>query len=124
MILIFYTTDHVTNNIFVYNIEIKRYCDKETFILSKYCSYISKSIQTNRNEYFQFTQEKKILDEKCLFIAISFYRNAAILCVKMSCVNKASRKKCLMINKFAKDSEHFGIILTILVAVNLLRATV
>jgi len=29
----------------------------------------------SKHKYFQFTQEKKILDEKCLFIAISFYRN-------------------------------------------------
>jgi len=36
--------------------------------LSKYCSYLSKPLQINRNKYFQFTQEKNLLDEKCLFI--------------------------------------------------------
>jgi len=51
-----------THNIFAHNIEIKRYCNKKIKIhfLSKYCTYISKSIQINRNEYFQFTQEKNI----------------------------------------------------------------
>ncbi len=44
-------------------------------------------------KYFQFTHNKKILKEKCiffyLFITISINRNIKILCVKLSCVLRA-----------------------------------
>jgi len=53
-----------------------------------YGSYISKSSQKKQKYLFSIHTGKKILDEKCLFIAISFYRNIAILCVKMSLVYK------------------------------------
>ncbi len=72
-----------THNILAHNIKIKRYWNKKKFILSKYCSYISKSIQINRNKHFQFTQET-ILDKKMSF----FIFFITILCVKMSCVKK------------------------------------
>jgi len=44
----------------------------------------------SKNKYFQYTQKIKILDEKCLFIAIYFYLFIAILhCAqKMSSVYK------------------------------------
>ncbi len=35
------------------------------------------------------SHRKKILAEKCLFIAISFYHNISKLCIKISRVNKA-----------------------------------
>ncbi len=64
-----------------------QYCDKKIFFSSKYCSYISKSFQINRKKYFQFTQWKKKYWLKNVFL--SFYRNIAILCVKISRMNKA-----------------------------------
>jgi len=39
------------------------------------------------------SHRKKILDEKCIFIAISFYRNIAMLFVKISRVNKALKSR-------------------------------
>jgi len=70
--------------------------------LSKYCYYISKSSQINRNKYFQFTQEKNIGWKMSfyLFIAISFYLFIPILCDKILCVKKATRRaKMSCINK-------------------------
>ncbi len=58
--------------------------------MSKYCCYIPKSSQINRNKYFQFTQWKKYW-LKNVFIFLSHYLFIAILCAKMSRVNKALR---------------------------------
>jgi len=56
---------------------IKRHFDKKILFSSKYCNDISKYLELSQKKYFQYTQEKYILDEKCLFIAISLsqYRN-------------------------------------------------
>jgi len=75
--------------------------------LSKYCSYISKSIQINRNKYFQFTQEKKHWMKN---VFLSFYRNVflsqylfiPILCVKISCVNRALKRAKDINKKYIK----------------------
>jgi len=53
---------------------------------SKYCSYISKSFQINRNKYFQFTQWKKYWWKN---IVLSHYLLIAILCRKLLCVTWA-----------------------------------
>ncbi len=50
----------------------KKLCNWKDIFLSKYCGYISKFIQINRNKYFQFAQEKSI---GWKIIAISFHRN-------------------------------------------------
>jgi len=63
-----------TLDIFAHNIEIKkikRHFDKKIFFSSKHCNDISKYLELSPKKYFQYTQEKNILDEKCLFIAIS-----------------------------------------------------
>ncbi len=83
-----------THNILTHNIAIKRYCNKkiQRHFLSKYCCYIPKSSQINRNKHFRFTQWKKNIGWKMsfyLFISIYFYPFIAILCAKMSSVNKA-----------------------------------
>jgi len=83
------------------DIAIKRYCNKKMkrHFLSKYCCYIPKSSQMNRNKYFQFTQWKKILVEKCLFIFLSQYLIIAILWAKKSRVNKATDRQSSMWTK-------------------------
>jgi len=43
-------------------------------VLQEYCNDVSKYLELSKNNFFQYTQEK-IFDEKCLFIAISFYGN-------------------------------------------------
>jgi len=55
---------------------IKRHFDKKIFFSSKYCNDISKYLESSPKNIFN-THREKILDEKCLFIAISFYRNIA-----------------------------------------------
>jgi hypothetical protein len=70
--------------------KINRHFDKKIFLSSKYFSKISKYFQTgiNRSELSKInifnTHRKKILDVKCLFIAISFYLFIAILCAKIA----------------------------------------
>jgi len=68
-----------THDIFTHNIAIKRH------FLSKYYNYISKSIQINRNRYFQLTQEKKYWMKN---VFLHFYCNIFLsqYCVQKYCV--------------------------------------
>jgi len=67
------------------NKKIKRYCDKKIFFSSKYCSYISKLFQINRKKNIFNSHSEKKYWLKNVFL----YHNIAILCVRMSRVNKA-----------------------------------
>ncbi len=87
--LFFHDKALFTHNIFAHNIAMKRYCNKKIFFSSKYCSYISKSYQINRKTYFQFTRWKKYWLKNIYLSQYLFYLFIAILCVKMSRVNKA-----------------------------------
>ncbi len=74
-----------TQDIFTHNIAIKGHFDKKIFFSSKYCNDISKYLESSQKNIFN-THREKILDEKCLFIAISFYLSIAISRAKMSSV--------------------------------------
>ncbi len=107
------TKAHVTRYIFAPNIEIKIYCDKNIFgpwtsigqgkLLTKNkSSYINKNKSRYKNKNKSRYKNKK--NNQGMFfqslpwlgieiyvskIAISFYHNIAILCVKMSSVTRA-----------------------------------
>jgi len=55
-------------------IEMKRHWDKKIFFSSKNCNDISKYPQ----KIFSIYTRKKILDEKCLFIALLFAKMSSV----------------------------------------------
>ncbi len=69
------------------------FCDKSNIFVTKYCYCFSKSAEIPMNWDFQFTWRKKILPEKCLFIAISLYLFIAVLLVKIARLTRALRRK-------------------------------
>jgi hypothetical protein len=67
-----YTIDIFAHNILIKGKKIKRHFDKKIFFSSKYCNGISKYLESSQ-KIFSIHTGKKILDEKCLFIAILQY---------------------------------------------------
>ncbi len=72
-------------DIFAHNTKIKRYYSKK-IKMSKYCSYISKFIQMNRNKYFNSHRKQNIGWKLSfnLFIKISFYCNTYCYIVRQN----------------------------------------
>ena len=101
-----------TRHILAHNIAIKRYCDKIYYFSSKYCSYISKSFQISRKKNIFNSHDEKKYWLKNVFL--SFYRNIAILCVKMSNFNFVEYEDTIYLridvqisgNIFAEDESH------------------
>ena len=70
------------------DIAMERYCNKNIFFSSKYCSYISKLFQINRNKIFSIHTVKKKYWLKNVFL--SFYRNIFL--------SQYCEQKCLVCN--------------------------
>jgi hypothetical protein len=82
-----YTFRPNSHNIFAHNIEIKRYFDK-TIILRHI--YLKAKVSMNYLDLWFVKSLPWLFNRNLLTeIKISFYRNIAILCAKMSRVNKA-----------------------------------